>query len=69
MMACAMGCNPPPPAPWMARATSSIGRLVAIPQKTELSVKTDRQIRKYRLRPSALTIQPAAGSIIALQTR
>ena len=46
-----------------------MGRLVAIPQRTELNVKTERQMRKYRRRPSALTIHPAMGSTMAFDTR
>ncbi len=69
MIACDIGCRPPPPAPWSTLATSRIGKLGASPQSIELAVKSAMQIRKNRLRPTALVIQPVVGRTMALATR
>src|ERR1700724_2668661 len=41
----------------------------AIPQKSELTVNNEMQMRKNRLRPTSDTSQPVIGSTIALETR
>src|SRR5579864_6101071 len=43
-IACSDGCKPPPPTPCRTRATMSIGRLVAIPQKKEQTVNNMTQV-------------------------
>src|SRR6266436_1314579 len=68
-MACAIGCNPPPPAPCSTRKRSSIPRLGAIPQSKELIVNTLRQAIKNRFRPSAPASQPLIGRMMAFETK
>ncbi len=69
MMAWAIGCIPPPPAPWIARAISRKPKLGAMPQTNEAVVNSVMQIRKKRLRPTTLVIHPVMGSMIAFATR
>ncbi len=69
MIACAIGCRPPPPAPWITRKSSSKGSDGAVPHKKELMVKTTMQLMKKRLRPSTLAAHPPIGSTIAFDTR
>ena len=69
MMACAIGCRPPPPAPWITlnnRRKTSDG---ASPHKNDDTVKTTMQLMKNRLRPSTVEAQPPSGSTIAFETR
>ena len=42
-MAWDMGCSPPPPTPWMIRKNTSWARLVAEPQRMELTVNRMRE--------------------------
>jgi hypothetical protein len=51
MMACAMGCNPPPPAPCITRQSSRIGSEGAMPQAKLATVKMVMHSRKKFLRP------------------
>ena len=51
-MAWEIGTIAPPPMPCSTRATMSQGRLVAMPQSTEVSVKSAMQARNRRLRPT-----------------
>jgi hypothetical protein len=69
MMDCAMGCKPPPPAPWMARKHNSTGRVGAAPQNKEARVNSAMQIMKKRLRPMRLESQPLMGKTTALATK
>ena len=69
MMACAIGCMPPPPAPWMTRKTSSMGREGAAPQRKLAMVKTVMQKTKKLRRPITLEAHPPRGSTMALETR
>ena len=64
-----MGCKPPPPAPWIANAHSSAGRVGAAPQNKEAKVKSAMQIMKKRLRPMRLESHPVMGRTTALATR
>src|ERR1700727_3157261 len=41
----------------------------AMPQKSELTVNNEMQMRKNRLRPISETSQPVIGSTIAFETR
>ncbi len=68
-MDCAMGCNPPPPAPCSTRNRMIAPRLGAIPHSRELRVKITRHIMKNRLRPSTLANHPLIGSTMAFETR
>ena len=60
---------PPPPIPCRIRATISIGILMAIPHSREAPVNTRIEIINRRLRPMRRVIHPAAGSMMALETR
>ncbi len=68
-IACAMGCNPPPPAPCRMRKKIIAPRLGAKPHSSELTVKIARQIMKKRLRPKTLAHHPLIGSTTAFDTR
>src|SRR5580704_9825285 len=68
-MACAMGCRPPPPAPWITRKRSSMLRLAALPQRTEATVNMKMQTMKKRFRPKRLASQPLIGRTMALDTK
>jgi len=46
MMACWLGCKPPPKKPWNSRKMISAGRLWAMPQRNENTVNMPRQMRK-----------------------
>ena len=69
MMACAMGCMPPPPAPWRTRKTSSMGSEGAAPHRKLETVKIDDAERKKLRRPITLEAQPPMGSTMAFETR
>jgi hypothetical protein len=64
-----MGCKPPPPAPWMAKAQSNAAKLGATPQRSEATVNRAMQLMKKRLRPTALEIQLVIGKTMALAMR
>src|SRR5215469_14140663 len=68
-IACAIGCNPPPPAPCRTLNRMRAPRLGAIPHSNEESVKMARQIKKNRLRPSILANHPLIGSTMAFETK
>src|SRR5579862_1623058 len=68
-IACAIGCNPPPPAPCITRKRRRKPRLGAKPHSSELTVKMARQLMKNRLRPSAPASQPVIGRMIAFETK
>ena len=68
-MAWAMGWSAPPPAPWRIRATTSMPRLVAAPQRADATVNTTMQATRKRLRPNRLPSQAVIGSTIAFDTR
>ena len=69
MMACAMGCIPPPPAPWRMRKTSSMGSDSAAPHKKLETVKiTMHSAKKFR-RPMTLEAQAPMGRTMALATK
>ena len=69
MMACAMGCNPPPPAPWITRNTSSSGSDGAMPHRKLDAVKIMMHTTKKFRRPIRFEAQPPSGSTIAFETR
>ena len=69
MMACAMGCKPPPPMPWKTRKSSRKPRLGAMPHRNELMVKITMQSMKKFLRPITLAAQAPMGKTMALATR
>ena len=69
MMACAMGCMPPPPAPCITRKISSMGSVGAAPHRKLATVKTVMQKTKKLRRPIRLEAQPPSGSTMALATR
>src|ERR1700730_15442269 len=68
-IAWAIGCRPPPPAPRITRDSRRMPSDGAMPQKSELTVNNEMQIRKNRLRPITNTSQPVIGSTIAFETR
>src|SRR5580700_671168 len=68
-IACAVGCSPPPPTPWMTRKTISRPRVGAAPQASELRVNSKMQTRKKRLRPNRPASHPLMGRTMALDTR
>src|SRR5580704_2442431 len=68
-IACAIGCSPPPPAPWSTRKRRRKPRLGAKPQSRELTVKIPKQVMKKRFRPKVLANQPLMGRMIAFETR
>ena len=68
-MDCASGSMPPPPMPCKTLATISIGMLNAMPQSSEAAVKIRMERIRRRLRPMRRAIHPAAGSMMALETR
>ena len=59
----------PPPTPWNTRATTSVVRSGAAPERNELTVNSVVQIRKNRLRPKSLASHPVAGMTTALAAR
>ena len=65
----ARGCMPPPPTPCRMRATISIGMLTAMPHSSDAPANTRMEIINRRLRPIRRVIHPAAGSMMALETR
>src|SRR5271155_5116071 len=69
MMACAIGCNPPPPAPWITRKSSSSGSDGALPQRKEAIVKITMQLMKNLFLPTMLATHPPIGSTTAFDTR
>src|SRR2546421_12800182 len=68
-IACESGMIGPPPRPWKMRATISVVRLGAIPERNELTTKSVAQIRKNRLRPNSPASHPVAGMTTALAPR
>src|SRR5258708_19138957 len=56
----------PPPRPWKMRATISVVRSGAIPERNELTTKSVAQIRKNRLRPNSPASHPVAGVATAV---
>ena len=69
MMACAIGCMPPPPAPWITRKTRSMGSEGAAPHRKLAMVKTVMQKTKKLRLPIRLEAQPPNGRTIAFETR
>ena len=69
MMAWAMGCIPPPPAPCSTRKMSSMGSVGAAPQRKLATVKTTMQKTKKLRRPIRLEAQPPSGKTMAFETR
>ena len=68
-MDCDRGCNAPPPAPCMTRASRMTASEGAAPQKNDATVKMVTQVRRKRLRPKRRANQLEAGRITALATR
>src|SRR5260370_28630116 len=68
-IACESGMIGPPPRPWQMRATISVVRLGAMPERNELTTKSVAQIRKNRLRPNSPASHPVAGVTTALAAR
>ena len=69
MMACWVGCRPPPKKPCTARQSSNCGKLVERPQPSEAMVKTAMQMRKKRLRPMRRLSDPEMVSTMPLAMR
>jgi hypothetical protein len=69
MMACCVGCSPPPKNPCNERNTRSCQNSVASPQASDMTVNAPTQIRKYRLRPSNRPSAPEIVSTMPLATR
>ena len=68
-IACESGMIGPPPRPWKMRATISVVRSGAAPERNELTTNKVAQIRKNRLRPKRPASHPEAGMITALAAR
>ena len=69
MMAWAIGCMPPPPAPCKTRKSNSMGSEGAAPHRKLETVKMVMQRIKKFLRPMTLEAQAPMGSTMALATR
>ena len=69
MMAWAMGCMPPPPAPCRMRQRSRMGSEGAAPHRKLETVKMTMQSTKKLRRPMTLEAQPPRGRTMALATR
>ena len=59
----------PPPRPWKMRATISVVRSGAAPERNELTTNRMAQIRKNRLRPNTPASHGVAGMATALAAR
>ena len=57
----ALARRPPPASPWRMRATTSIGRLAAIPQRAEAAVKPMSEKSRYCFLPKRLLSQAVRG--------
>src|SRR5438445_133636 len=68
-IACESGMMGPPPRPWKMRATISVVRLGAMPERNELATNSVEQMRKKRLRPNNPASQPVAGMTTAFAAR
>src|SRR5439155_1517644 len=68
-IACESGMIGPPPRPWKMRATISVVRSGAAPERNELSTNSVVQIRKKRVRPKSPASHAVAGMITALAAR
>src|SRR5580658_1224045 len=51
--------------PWISRAPTSIGRLVASPHRAEKHMNRQMDVTKVRTSPKRLPIQPVSGCITA----
>ncbi len=65
----AIGWNAPPPAPWMTRKASNIGRLVANPQRNDATVNTVMQNSRKFFRPNRCPSHALLGMTMALEIR
>src|SRR6267143_7330451 len=68
-IACDSGMIGPPPRPWKMRATISVVRLGAMPERNELATNRVAQMRKKRLRPNNPASHPVAGMTTAFAAR
>src|SRR3984957_11701458 len=64
-MACATDIMGPDTSPWMRRAPTSIGRLVASPQTAEKHMNNKMEVTKVRTSPKRRPIHPVSGCMIA----
>ena len=69
MMACAMGCMPPPNMPCSTRQQSRMGSDGAAPQRKLATVKPLMQSTKKLRRPITELAHPPSGSTMAFETR
>src|ERR1700688_3824103 len=64
-MACATDIMGPDTSPWMRRAPTSIGRLVASPQTAEKHMNNKMEVTKVLTSPKRRPIHPVSGCMIA----
>src|SRR3984957_10611198 len=64
-MACATDIMGPDTSPWMRRAPTSIGRLVASPQRAEKHMNNKMEVTKVLTSPKRRPIHPVSGCMIA----
>src|SRR6202030_3943173 len=64
-MACATDIMGPDTSPWMRRAPTSIGRLVARPHRAEKHMNNKMDVTKVRTSPKRRPIHPVIGCITA----
>ena len=64
-MACATDIMGPDTSPWMRRAPTSIGRLVASPQRAEKHMNNRMEVTKVLTSPKRRPIHPVSGCMIA----
>ena len=69
MIACAIGCSAPPPAPCNTRIASSIGRDVETPHRNDESVKIPTQNMRNLFRPNFCPNHDVNGMTIAFEIR
>ena len=69
MIACCVGCSPPPNSPCSARNSSSSTKLVQMPQASDATVNPAMEIRKYFFWPIRRLSEPLTVSTIPLATR
>jgi hypothetical protein len=69
MMACCVGCRPPPKKPCTARNSRICVNDVERPQPSDAAVKAATQMRKYRLRPMRRDSEPEMVRTMPLATR
>src|SRR5271168_1821952 len=68
-MACATDIMGPDTSPWMRRAPTSIGRLVASPQTAEKHMNNKMEVTKVLTSPKRRPIHPVSGCMMAAASK